>query len=277
MLAAVSVSQVQQADVSPQERRVLMELFAATGGARWSTRGGWGTGASACDWYGVRCDFLGADASRPVVVGVSLPSNNLEGTFPSSLAELHHLQSLNVAGNRLSGKVPEAILERWDRHEFEFDGRGNAFSNLVVRATVQYSASGTLCSATEDVRYHVAFDEPQNLVIFQSVRCTDAESRDTYCLVREGRPPSFDRLSRALGRLGFKAFRPEYDYQFGFVTHGVYLTTASVWGDGSSMSVRTYSGQGPIEVWTAQQLFLGLLAEVGWTRDSRKAKCDFEK
>jgi hypothetical protein len=43
------------------------------------------------------------------------------------------------------------------------------------------------------------------------------------------------------------------------------------------MSVRTYSGQGPIEVWTAQQLFLGLLAEVGWERESRKAKCDFEK
>jgi hypothetical protein len=30
-------------------------------------------------------------------------------------------------------------------------------------------------------------------------------------------------------------------------------------------------------VWVAQQLFLGLLAEVSWERETRKPKCDFEK
>jgi hypothetical protein len=171
MLIAISLNQVKPGSVPSQEHRVLMELFAATGGDSWSNRDGWGTEKSPCDWYGVWCDFLDGDASRPVVAGLSLSLNNLAGTLPASLGELQHLHSLTVSGNRLSGKVPEAILERWDRHQFEFDGRGNAFSNLVIRATVEYSASGTLCSASEDLHYRVEFDEPKNRVTFQSVRC----------------------------------------------------------------------------------------------------------
>jgi hypothetical protein len=277
VLIAFFMNLARQGDVPPQERQALLELFAATGGERWSNRDGWGTEQSLCGWYGVRCDFPGGDANRPVVAGLSLSSNNLVGTLPASLAELRHLRSLSVSGNHLSGMVPEAILERWDRHQFEFDGRGNAFSNLVVRATVQYSASGVLCSAAEDLRYRVEFDEPKNRATFQSVRCTSARSRKTYCLVREGTSPSLSRLSRGLSRLGFMTFRPQYDHPFGGATHDSYLTTAAVRGDGSGMSVETYSGQGPIEVWSAQQLFLGLLSEANWERESRRPKCDFQK
>jgi hypothetical protein len=271
------LNQVGTGNVPPHERRVLMEFFAATGGDRWSNRDGWGSERSECDWKGVWCDFPDGIASRPVVAGLELSLNNLEGVLPASLLQLQYLRSLTVAGNRLSGTVPEAILERWDRHEFEFDGGGNAFANLAVRATLEYSASGTLCSATGDVRYRVELDEPKNRAMLQSVRCASARSRNTYCLVREGTPPPLARLSRGLARLGFKTFRPQYDFGFGFVTHAAYLTTAAVWGDGSSASVETYAGQGPIEVWSAQQLFLGLLAEVSWERESRKPKCDFQK
>ena len=277
VLIAFSIIQVRQGDVPPQERRVLVELFAATGGDRWSNRGGWGTDKSACDWYGVRCEFPDGDANRPVVAGLSLSSNNLAGSLPAGLAELRHLRSLSVSGNRLSGRVPEPLLERWDRHQFEFDGRGNAFSNLVAKVTVQYTASGVLCGATEDLRYRVEFDETKNRATFQSVRCAGAPSRETYCLVREGTSPSLSRLSRGLSRLGFTTFRPRYDYPFGGATHGPFLTTAAVWGDGSGMSVETYSGQGPVEVWSAQQLFLGLLPEASWERESRRPKCDFQE
>ena len=277
VLFAVSLSQAVQGDVAPQERRALMELFAATGGDRWSNRDGWGAGKSACDWHGVRCDFPDGDANRPVVAGLSLSSNNLEGALPASLVELRHLRSLSVSGNRLSGTVPEALLERWDRQQLEFDGRGNTFSNLAVRATVQYTASGVLCSATEDVSYRVEFDEPKNRATFQSVRCAGARSRETYCLVREGSSPSLSRLSRGLRRLGFTTFRTRYDYASGAATHGEYLTTAAVWGDGSGTSVETYSRRGPVEVWSAQQLFLGLLSEAVWERESRRPKCDFQK
>jgi hypothetical protein len=271
------MSPATQANVPAEERRVLIEFFAATGGKRWTNRDGWNTPGSVCHWYGVWCDFSDGDANRPFVAGLSLSFNNLEGTLPDSLAELVHLRSLSVSGNRLSGMVPEAILERWDRHRFEFTGSGNAFSNFVVRATIEYSASGVLCSETEDLRYRVEFDETKDRATLQSVRCAGPRSRKTYCVVREGRPPSLSRLSRGLKSLGFAKFSPQYDYPFTSSTHGVYLTTVAEWGNGSTVSVETYSREGPVEVWSAQQLFLGLLTEGKWERESRKSKCDFQK
>jgi hypothetical protein len=276
-LIAVSAGQVAQADVPAEERRVLMEFYASTGGARWSDHTGWGTETSVCKWNGVWCDYPEGDANRPVVAGLSLTLNNLAGSIPASLAQLRHLQFLSLSGNRLSGKVPEVFLQRWDHHDFEFDAYGNGFSNLVVRATVRFEASGTLCSVTEDVRYQVAFDEPRNSAMFQSVRCVSPQSRETYCLVREGRSPSLSRLSRAIEALGFTTFDAKYDYPFTSTTHGVFLTTEAVWGNGTKRAVETYSGQGPIAVWNAQQLFLGLIPGVDWTRESRKAKCDFQR
>ncbi len=276
-LMTASMPPATQADVPAEERRVLMEFYASTHGEHWSDHTGWGTESSPCDWSGVLCDFPDADASRPVVVGLSLALNQLEGTIPPSLPELRHLRTLNVSGNRLSGMFPEALLERWDRHEFELDGDGNAFSNLVVQATVEYMSTGVLCSTTEDLRYRVELDRLRNRVTFQSVRCASAQSRETYCLVREGTPPPLFRLSRGLKALGFMNFQAQYDFPFTSATHGVFLTTEAVWGDDTKRSVETYSRQGPIEVWSAQQLFLGLLSEVAWERASRKAKCDFQK
>ena len=61
------------------------------------------------------------------------------------------------------------------------------------------------------------------------------------------------------------------------MTHGVFLTTEAEWGDGTKTSVRTYARQGPIDVWNAQRLFLGILADVGWDQDIKKPKCDFEQ
>src|ERR1051326_3059572 len=174
-------------DVPSGERRVLMELYASTSGDRWSNRSGWGSANSACEWYGVRCEFLGGDATRPVVVGLSLDFNNLDGELPASIGDLGHLKLLGVAGNKLRGRLPESLLRRWDRHAFELDASGNAFENVLVRANVEFSASGVLCSPTEDPRFRLEVNEAKHRATFQSVRCVDAKSRDTYCLVREGR------------------------------------------------------------------------------------------
>lgn len=275
-LLAISIGQAAP-DVPSGERRVLTELYASTGGDRWSNRSGWGSAKSVCEWYGVRCEFPGGDATRPVVAGLSLDFNNLDGELPAAVGDLAHLKSLSVAGNKLRGRLPEGLLRRWDRHTFELDASYNAFSNMVVRAAVEYSASGVLCSRTEDVRYRLEVDESRRRATFQSVRCADAQSRDTYCLVREGTAPPLLRLSRALGALGFAGLHPDYDSPSTGMTHGVFLTTEAVWGDGAKTSVRTYARQGPIEAWSAQQLFLGLLVEAGWDRESRKPKCDFER
>jgi len=263
--------------VSPVEHQVLVELFASTGGERWTNHEGWGTSMPVCDWYGVVCDFIDGDANRPFVAGLSLALNNLEGSLPASLARLPRLASLNVAGNRLSGAMPEPLLRRWDEHRLELSSEGNAFSGMVVRASVEYSASGALCAEHDDLRFHVDLDAATGRAVFQSVRCAAPQSRQTYCLVREGTTGSFARLSRELERLGFTRFKPKYDYLSSGVTHGLSLTTTAAWGDRSQRSVETYNRQGPREVWVAQQLFLGLLAEASWEREARKPRCDFEK
>jgi hypothetical protein len=276
MLLAISIGQA-AADMPSSERRVLMELYASTGGDHWSNRGGWGSAQPVCEWYGVRCDFSVGDASRPVVAGLSLASNNLDGELPATLGDLGRLKYLSVAGNKLRGKLPEVLLQRWDRHTFELDASFNAFSNTLVRASVEYDASGVLCSHTEDLRYRLVVDESKHRATFQSVRCVDGKSRATYCLVCEGAAPPLLRLSRALSSLGFAGLRPVYDSPFTDTTHGEFLTTEAVWGDGAKTSVRTYARQGTIEVWTAQQLFLSLLVEAGWEREFRKPRCDFER
>ncbi|MBV9928511.1 MAG: hypothetical protein JOZ96_26075 [Acidobacteria bacterium] len=276
VLALLAVLTGQAApDVPANERKVLTELYASTRGARWTNRDGWGSASSVCDWYGVRCEFESGDAGRPSVAGLSLDSNNLEGELPATLGELSHLKLLDVSGNKLRGRLPEGLLQRWDRHTFELDAGDNSFSNALARARVEYSASGALCSPTEDLRYRLEVDESKHRATFQSVRCVDAKSRATYCLVREGAAPPLLRLSRALGSLGFARLQAEYDFPFTGSTHGTFLTTEAVWGDGAKNSVRTYAGQGPLEAWTAQQLFLSLLAETRWESESRKPACDF--
>jgi hypothetical protein len=232
---------------------------------------------SVCRWYGVWCDFIDGDATRPVVAGISLDSNNLAGELPPALADLKHLQRLSVAGNKLRGKFPEELLQRWDRHAFEINASDNAFSNALARVKVELSASGALCSASEDLRYRFEVDEAKHRATFQSVRCAGAKSDKTYCLVREGTTPSLLRLSRGLTSLGFARLEPDYDFPFTGMTHGVFLTTEAAWGDGTRTAVRTYARQGPLEAWYAQQLFLGLLAEVSWDADLKKPKCDFEQ
>jgi hypothetical protein len=263
-------------NVSEVERQTLIEFFAATGGQRWTKHDGWGTTAPVCDWYGVFCDFVDGDPNQPFVAGLSLSFNSLDGQIPASLGNLTRLRSLDITNNRLSGTVPEPLLQRWDDHQFEFSGDGNSFSDVVVRASLEYSASGVLCAEHDDLRFRLDLDAVTNRAVFQSVRCADAKSRRTYCFVREGTPGSLARFSRELKKLNFARSEPKYDYLFSGVTHGVYLTPTATWGNKSRISVETYNRQGPREVWTAQQLFLGLLAEASWDRESRTSKCDFK-
>jgi hypothetical protein len=77
-----------------------------------------------------------------------------------------------------------------------------------------------------------------------------------------------------LARLGFEA---KYDSPFTFTTHGDFLTTTAIWGDGRRKAVETYLRDGPRDVWTAQQLFLGLIQDASWDREFRQPKCSFEK
>ncbi len=275
-LLLVALASQPRPDVPERERQVLLELFAATGGDAWKEKAGWRSTIPVCDWYGVQCTFVDNDASRPAVAGLSLAFNELEGALPESLEVLDHLEFLHVPGNRLRGTVPRRLLERWDRHAFELNAAGNRFDNTVARVVVTYSATGVLCSETDDVRYRLDVDTNTHRAVFQSLRCANLKTRETYCLVREGTPLDLDRFSRALELSGFWNLEADYDFPFTGTTHGVYVTTEAVTVSGTTHRVRTYSRQGPLSAWLSQQLFLGLGADISWERERRRPKCDFE-
>ena len=97
-------SQATAANVSQQERQVLMGFFAATDGAQWTNRVGWGTSRPVCEWYGVRCDFLDGNTNRPVVAALWLEHNNLHGALPAALSDLQYFESLNGTCPESGGK-----------------------------------------------------------------------------------------------------------------------------------------------------------------------------
>jgi hypothetical protein len=59
------------------ERQVLMELFHATGGSRWTKKENWGTGRPLGTWRGVKVDADGR------VTHLQLSTNQLSGTYPA--------------------------------------------------------------------------------------------------------------------------------------------------------------------------------------------------
>ena len=81
-------------------------------------------------------------------------------------------------------------------------------------------------------------------------------------------------MSRGLNNLGFRELSDEYNYPHSLTTHGTYLTTTVWFGDGRRKTVETYDRQGPLGAWSAQQMFLGLLAETTWTKEHRSQRCE---
>lgn len=261
-------------DLLAEERAGLVEFYQATGGDAWKDRGQWLTAAPPCDWRGVWCDFRMTPDLRQfaVVVGLSLDDNHLAGTLPARLlGVLPHLRSLSVTENDLRGAVPEDVLARWDAHEFEFEGSGNAFSNLFSRVSL-VAESSALCALDSDVNYSLEVSAA-GTARFESIRCKPGTERETVCLVREGRVRGIERLARALRALSFQELRAEYDYPVTGVTHGTYVTTSAWFGDGKQWSLKTYSRQGPIRAWASQAVFFSLLSEATWEREYTRESC----
>jgi hypothetical protein len=291
--------QTQWGEVPKEQVAALMEFYESTGGKNWKYNTGWGSNSiSPCQWFGVLCGNMDGSES---VIRILLNLNGLTGSIPASISKLTHLQSLQIAGNSLTGAVPssiaslplqvldladnkftgempEEILARWDDHKISFRGNGNSFSNLVVRIRVEVGALpfSLLCSEVEDVHYAFEIRE-RGAARFESVRCVPkTEFRKTQCLVREGNSwGTLDRLSRALKRLNYSSLQKEYTYLHEYNPNGKSVKTTVWWGDGSSQTVSSFDEQGPIEVWTAQQLLLRLKdKDIKWGKEFYKPTCD---
>jgi hypothetical protein len=127
-------------------REALMEFFSATNGAKWSTNTGWGTDSDWCTWHGVNCD----GGSRVCPIALNLPSNNLDGILPASLATLTDLNALILNDNAISGELPAAL--------------GSAPS-LQVMWLSNNKISGSLPASLSNLKYmRYLFLEQNNLV-----------------------------------------------------------------------------------------------------------------
>lgn len=90
------------AQISPQERQVLLDFYTATQGDQWSQS--WDITQPASAWQGVTIE-------DNKVIGLSLLFNNIQGALPASLGQLEHLKVLELSFNKLSGPIPQEIGE----------------------------------------------------------------------------------------------------------------------------------------------------------------------
>ncbi|XP_022792682.1 putative leucine-rich repeat-containing protein DDB_G0281931 [Stylophora pistillata] len=89
-----------------QERAVLMEIFNQTAGHSWRNNAHWANNSVPhCLWYGITCD-----QTNSYIISITLIENNLDGTLPKSLWKLRNLQGLCIGNNdRLSGNLIEIL------------------------------------------------------------------------------------------------------------------------------------------------------------------------
>ena len=91
-------------DISSTECAALVALYNATGGPNWKNHTGWLQTNTPCTtpWYGVNCPY-------GVFSELSLTDNNLTGTLPAALGDLHHLRFLLLSMNQLNGPIPATL------------------------------------------------------------------------------------------------------------------------------------------------------------------------
>ncbi len=82
------------------ERDALEALYQDTDGDNWTNNRNWLSNASLDSWHGVTTDQNGR------VTELDLSENELDGTIPSELGSLTHLEGLNLSQNQLSGTIP---------------------------------------------------------------------------------------------------------------------------------------------------------------------------
>ena len=118
-----------------EQRNALIDFYEATNGAGWQTKTNW-LNLDPCDneWYGVKCESVG----ETMVIGISLPSNNLKGTLPSSLSSLINLNYVHLTDNSLSGPItPFTFL--LSKHFTHFDVQRNQFSGSPISISILFN------------------------------------------------------------------------------------------------------------------------------------------
>lgn len=104
---------------------ILKEAYASMGGESWNRP--WTFG----DEPTTARDLPGVKVSGGKVVGISLPNNNVTGSFPASLLSLESLSTLDLSGNALSGDAAQAVVGISNTGLTTLDISDNAFTGNI--------------------------------------------------------------------------------------------------------------------------------------------------
>jgi len=246
--------------ISQRERQALEALFQATDGNHWKNHEGWlGAPGTECSWHGIICERLSAEAKT--VSHLDLSENNLNGHVPENLAELVHLQSLTIFGNRLVGRLPNTVVERWLSGQLSISAEAPLLTD-VSEIDYESSPSALLCGQHRIVlRADTHAEEYLN-------QCRNATPNDrtTYCEVKQGKIwwEEFARLAWLLEKNGFFELKPNHDRN---VTDSTFVSTR-VTRLGKSYEVVEYAGGGPLNLWVIQRSIEGVGALLDWEKSS---------
>lgn len=88
------------AQVSTQEKDVLVEFYTSTNGAKWNIS--WDLDEPVEKWQGITVE-------KNSVTEISLLFNNISGDIPASLGTLKNLKVLELSFNPITGKIPTEL------------------------------------------------------------------------------------------------------------------------------------------------------------------------
>ncbi len=102
-LASLNRRSTKSCPLSVNDRATLVAFYNATDGPNWRFRTNWLSNQPINEWFGVSVDSEGR-------VGVlSLRTNSLSESLPSSLEDLSNLRSLYLSSNDLTGGIPATL------------------------------------------------------------------------------------------------------------------------------------------------------------------------
>jgi len=89
-----------------KDSTALVKIYNATNGSKWTLTSKWDFTKPISTWTGIT--FSSADCR---VTAIKLNSSGLDGTLPTEIGDLTALTSLDLADNKIAGKVPDELTK----------------------------------------------------------------------------------------------------------------------------------------------------------------------
>ena len=245
----------QDSEIIPDsERRALDSIFDEAGGNQWIRHDGWGgPRGTECHWYGITCEPSYAETTATNhVIRLALNENNLRGVIPDTAADLSHLRSARLWGNKLV-RVPSAWRQREDLGELDLRVWNNPLEHRITEISLESAQGELLCAhsilkLTED-----------GAILDASIKCRNRTPTDraTYCEVRKASSGYilFQRLARFVETSGF------YDLKRSYTVNQTHAGSqiVRVTRDGKQRTIDDYGYMEPLQLFGIELAIQGTL------------------